>query len=492
MTDDRDPGLPIKLEPCSNAEYVPLPMSDVVREAIRRARALCDRNARRLGLSRREFLLSSMGAATTLAALSACASESRSQRRGRAGAGGRYEVPDEATIDPDAALETLGSDQPVIDVHTHFLEYPPEMADPGLMADVYDGEYRDCGDLATNDCFRADRWIEEVFLRSDTTMAVISTVPHSFVLPGPAPVTAEIMAEGRRKLERVCGDGRVLVHGHGQPNLGRLEDQLAAMEDEVGRYDISAWKSYTHVGPGWTLDDSHGVPVGLAYLERVRDLGIDIVCIHKGFSWVGTAGDPVFAQAGDVGPAARAFPDLRFCVYHAAYEPGVPERPYDPAAPNVGIDTLIRGLEDAGVGPGANVYVELASAWREVMGDPDEAAHVLGKLLLAVGADRILWGTDSIWYGSPQDQIQALRAFQITPELQDRHGYPALTDEIKAKILWRNAARLYDLDPHRFACRREPEDAEAARRTTPLANRTYGPRTAAMSRRLFLASHPWA
>lgn len=28
---------------------------------------------------------------------------------------------------------------------------------------------------------------------------------------------------------------------------------------------------------------------------------------------------------------------------------------------------------------------------------PLEAAHVLGKLLLAVGEDRILWGTDSVW-----------------------------------------------------------------------------------------------
>jgi len=39
----------------------------------------------------------------------------------------------------------------------------------------------------------------------------------------------------------------------------------------------------------------------------------------------------------------------------------------------------------------------------------------------------VLWGTDSIWYGSPQDQIQAFRAFEITPEFQERFGYPALT-----------------------------------------------------------------
>ena len=42
-----------------------------------------------------------------------------------------------------------------------------------------------------------------------------------------------------------------------------------------------------------------------------------------------------------------------------------------------------------------------------------------------------MWGTDSIWYGSPQPQIMAMRAFQITPEYQERYGYPALTDDMK-------------------------------------------------------------
>ena len=76
------------------------------------------------------------------------------------------------------------------------------------------------------------------------------------------------------------------------------------------------------------------------------------------------------------------------------------------------------------------------------MADPDQAAHVLGKLLVAVGEDNILWGTDSIWYGSPQDQIQAFRAFEITAESREKFGYPALTPAVKAKILGQNAARL--------------------------------------------------
>jgi len=109
-----------------------------------------------------------------------------------------------------------------------------------------------------------------------------------------------------------------------------------------------------------------------------------------------------------------------------------------------------------------------------------------------VGEDNVLWGTDSIWYGSPQDQIQAFRAFSISPELQEAYGYPALTDDVKSKILWRNAAALYRIDPATMPCPLDPAEADAARRSSPLAHRTYGPRTAAGARRLFLAEHPWA
>jgi predicted TIM-barrel fold metal-dependent hydrolase len=70
----------------------------------------------------------------------------------------------------------------------------------------------------------------------------------------------------------------------------------------------------------------------------------------------------------------------------------------------------------------------------------------LGKLLLAVGEDRILWGTDSVWYGAPQRLIDAFRAFRIPERMQEEFGYPALSDVAKAKILGGNAARLYEID----------------------------------------------
>jgi len=76
---------------------------------------------------------------------------------------------------------------------------------------------------------------------------------------------------------------------------------------------------------------------------------------------------------------------------------------------------------------------------------PVEAAHVLGKLLLAVGPDRIVWGTDSIWYGSPQPLIDAFRTFEIPERMQADFGYPALTADTKAKILGVNARAVYGI-----------------------------------------------
>ena len=77
------------------------------------------------------------------------------------------------------------------------------------------------------------------------------------------------------------------------------------------------------------------------------------------------------------------------------------------------------------------------------MRDPDSAAHGLGKLFKHCGETNVLWGTDSIWYGSPQDQIQAFRTFQISPELRDKHGYPEITPALRAKVFGLNALKIY-------------------------------------------------
>ena len=125
------------------------------------------------------------------------------------------------------------------------------------------------------------------------------------------------------------------------------------------------------------------------------------------------------------------------------------------------------------MGPNENVYAELGSTFWYLMRTPTQAAHVFGKLLKYVGEDNVLWGTDSIFYGSPQDQIQAFRALHITPELQDRYGYPPLTKRVRHKVFGLTAT---------VPCHFSRDEIEGIRRDLPVGNATYGPATPAEAR----------
>jgi hypothetical protein len=262
-----------------------------------------------------------------------------------------------------------------------------------------------------------------------------------------------------------------------QPTAAPWSQVQEDMQATAETWKADAWKLYTVWGPegrGWWLDEE----VGLRTIERGLELGVPIFAIHKGLPLAGM--EPEYTRPRDVGPVAWAFPKATFLVYHSGWETDRREGPYDPKAER-GVDALIRSLEESGIGKDGNVYAELGSTWRETMKRPDEAAHVLGKLLAHLGEDRILWGTDAIWFGSPQDQIQAFRAFEISPEFQERYGYPALTPERKAKILGLNAARVYGVSVEEL--RRVQRSDAVSRVREEYANaprpsfETYGPRT---------------
>ena len=239
-------------------------------------------------------------------------------------------------------------------------------------------------------------------------------------------------------------------------------------------------------GRGFWLDDED---TGIPFLEKARALGVKLIAIHKGIPF----GEESYEHStcADIGRVARMYPDLSFLVYHAGYVPNAEEGPYDPERGD-GIDSLVQSVLENDIAPNSNVYAELGSTWRFLMRDPDSAAHSLGKLLKHVGEDNVLWGTDSIWYGSPQDQIQAFRAFQIDPALRERHGYPEITPELRAKVFGLNAMKPYgrfveDLLP------KLREDRVMQARTAYRAEavnphfRTFGPRT----RREFLNLLRW-
>ena len=466
MAFEEDPGLPIKSGPCSNGEFVPPPLSALEREAIRRAHLDVERNARRTGMSRAAFLGSICGAATTLLSLQACAWDSRRTR------GGGWDVPAEAGVDEEAARSVLAGEEFVFDVQGHHLEYDLMRRSAGepFFGSVF--PQVSCGDDDPRACFSREVFLEDFFLRSDTSMVTLSALP---IAPEGSPLSAAIMEETRLTAELACGWESVLLHAQALPNYGPLERNLELMAENAARYPIAAWKVFTHwpdafgePGNYWELDDR----IGRAFVRQAIDLGVPIICAHKGFG----AGSR-WASPEDVPRAAKLFPDATFIVYHSGFERiGPREGPYTPATAHFGVNRLIASMERAGVGPNENVYAELGSTWWTVMRDPEQAAHIVGKLLRYVGEDNVLWGTDCIFYGAPQDQIQAFRAFQISAEFQERYGYPRLTRELKAKVLGLNGARVYGVEPDVRRARFTRAELERIRATLPFVHETYGPR----------------
>jgi predicted TIM-barrel fold metal-dependent hydrolase len=278
-----------------------------------------------------------------------------------------------------------------------------------------------------------------------------------------------------RIVEKLEGTRRLLIHGRVNPNQ---PGDLEAMDELKERWGVSAWKTYTQWGPdgrGYFLSDD----AGTRFIEKARSLQVKNICVHKGLPFGKRSYE--HSQCSDIGVVAKRFPDVNFLIYHSGFVTGVAEQPYDHAARRDGIDTLIRSLVDNGVKPGSNVYAELGSTWRFLMREPTQAAHALGKLIKYCGEDNVLWGTDSIWYGSPQDQIQAFRTFQIAPSVRATYGYAEITPALRAKIFGLNAARVYGLaaaEVKQYTAR-----DEVARERTAYLERpephylTYGPKT---------------
>jgi len=460
--------LPLSFDPVSNGEYLPPRKSkaDMAAEAL--ARETIARAARRARTSRREFITkTACGMAACLAAINTVTGCT----------GGGYALPKEAVKDPDAAKAALAGKEFIFDIQTHHVM-------PGGDWEKHNPTMRAfLRFLPGRTNFGRYAFVKEVFLDSDTTCAVLSAVPAS---PEGQPLSDKEAATTREIVDTLGKSPRLWVHALVTPNVGAVETHLDAMERVSKEYRIAAWKVYTLYGErgrGWWLDDEK---IGIPMIEKARALGIKIVCTHKGIPLFGARGG--FERPRDVGPVAKRFSDVKFIVYHSGYQPGVREGPHAPDGR--GIDELVRTMADHGIGPNRNVYAELGSTWWTLMKKPDEAAHALGKLLKHVGEDNVVWGTDCIWYGSPQPQIEAFRAFQISPELRKKHGYPELTRELKAKVLGLNAARAYGIDP-RVARPAIERDAVEKLKQSYLPHRdpsfaTYGPRTRREFLRLLL------
>ncbi|MEM9255824.1 MAG: amidohydrolase family protein [Pseudomonadota bacterium] len=418
-------------------EYCPPTPDTLHRRMLHTLRSQSAGYARSLGLSLANYLDTPMGTSACLMAINAAAETPF------------YRLSEGSCSDADAAAEQFHRDELVIDVQTHFVAghrvgLPGAEGVHQFIRHVAPDLFHDM-DTRVDLCFEA--YLRCVFLQSETSLAVLTSAPGTIeenILSNPE------IAGARMLVERLSGSRRLLHHSIVHPNLPGELDAMAAI---VERYRPDGFKVYTLYGSGegngWRLDDDR---CGLPFLDNAASLGVSIICAHKGLSGLAPTGSP-----NDVGPAAAAFPNLKFLIYHSGYE--VPRRRGDsevqegafpqhtPANELSGTDRLVASLKRAGVTPGSNVYAELGSTWYLLASRPQEAAHVLGKLLLAVGEDNILWGTDSVWYGNTQPLIDAFRTFHIPAEFQEKFGYPELTDAIKAKILGLNAAAVYNVDP---------------------------------------------
>ncbi len=492
---DGDTRLPLGVTAATNGEYVPDPPTRHDLDVQSAALARIDDDARAAGMDRRRFLRSAGGVAAVLATIdlaAACGGSSRGASPPTSsaaapstakGPGGSYTVP--TARDVEACEHALaGNGQFVVDVHTHHVtpDGPWTKNAPETVQLVL-GMLPACAAENELECGSRAAYLHDLFLASDTTVAMVSDVPGSGPEDSALPFADQLGTQQLAARLTHGGAPRVLVHNVIAPNFGDLNARLAEMEVTARTGKVAAFKMYTAWGPngqGFSLEDP---AIGLPVIEKAQDLGVNIVISHKGLPLVNF--DASHNTPDDMVAVSRQFPGMQFVVFHGAWDKNHTEGAYDPNA-GLGIDTFLRALDTHRVPPNDNVWVDVGTVWREVLRDPTTAAHTLGKLLKRVGEHRVLWGTDAIWYGSPQAQLQAFRAFTISDEFQDQFGYPALTDAVKAQVLGLNAARLFGLDPHDTRCALATDPVTGARTMAaqlrddgalPAASRPNGPTT---------------
>ena len=304
---------PIPTRLVSNEEFPPLPQTPAQRQVEERILADAARLAPRLGLSRRDFLRTSGGVATSLLAMNAVF-------------GHFWDVRPVEAADPAAFKERSGDPYFIFDVQLHYVGAgydpqqrggePPRRGQQGRAARAPPRLRRLNPKLASDRGTMADlAWanmVKEVFLDSETDIGLISTPPGPY--PQEAVVPPKEMTHIRDEINRVTQSRRMLAHGLITPQLGQVD--LDFMDVQAATLKVDAWKGYTGAAPkgfdrGWFVDDEK---IAYPMLERARKLGIKRVCLHKGLP-LGPVSD--YNHPRDVIKAARDFPDIDFVLYHA-------------------------------------------------------------------------------------------------------------------------------------------------------------------------------
>jgi predicted TIM-barrel fold metal-dependent hydrolase len=430
-------AVPIPTRLVSNEEFPPIPQTPSQRRVEDRILAEAGRLAPRLGLSRRQFLSRSGGMAASLLAMNAVF-------------GRFFDVLPVEAADPAAFQERTGAPVFIFDVQLHYVSanYDPTNAEASRRGAVSKGALLGLrrGSRRLNPKLESDRgtmadlaWenmVKEVFLDSETAIGLISTPPGPY--PQEAVVPPKEMTHIRDEINRVTQSRRMLAHGLVSPQLGQAD--LDFMDQQAATLKVDAWKAYTGAAAkgfehGWFLDDEK---IAYPMLERARKTGVRRFCVHKGLP-LGPVAD--YNHPRDLIKAAKDFPDIDFLVYHAGL---LSVSAGKPTGDVPWTTEFCQMKKQANL---KNIYMELGSTFGQlVTTNPTACAHLLGQIVDAFGVDHVLWGTDSIWYGTPQWQIDAFRRFEIPAALVDKHAYAPLTRAAKEQIFGLNAARVFGVD----------------------------------------------
>jgi predicted TIM-barrel fold metal-dependent hydrolase len=164
------------------------------------------------------------------------------------------------------------------------------------------------------------------------------------------------------------------------------------------------------------------------FYKKAEELGI-VLDIHTGFSWV-PPGKSKYALPILLDDVARDFPRLKIVAFHMGY-------PY------------CDDLNMVAMGhPNVTLCLSLLVPW--AISAPGKFARILGEALRFVGPERIIWGTDSAGFGAQvAAAVVGLRDFQIPEDMQQQYGYPAITDDDRAKIFGGNLAGLLGIEAKR-------------------------------------------
>ena len=496
---------PIPTQMVSNGEYMPYPQTDKQRQVEARIKELADSASKKLGISRRKFLAGTGGMAAALLAMNEVFGRFfdvkpidmfESEAFAASGPPQNLFVLDDQTHmvrftqTQGRSLRAIAQGPGPASTAARFLVNPNN---PTGLLDELGNAWTPWNPLLgqtpnTGSEFHLAKYIQRFFLESQVTVSILSnanlgsipvagepnrppkTIAESL---GAENLTGHMTAGVRDFVNQIAGSTRMLAHGQLYPGVGNLHDPVYGdyTQWQIDTFHPDSWKGYNiataakldfnseSVMTRWRLDDELvAYPIYEVIARNKQELkkhpGFWNICVHKGLA----PGPPDVPERGnptDIPKAAGDWPQFNFIIYHSCIRNGFfdldsletirsgPTRVVQGAeVPDISWTTQFAELS----APFRNVYAELGTTFAgSVVTFPTVWAHIIGQLLKFMGPDRIVFGSDSLWYGGPQWQIDTFWRFQIPEEIQDRWGYPALTEASRRKILGLNSARLYKL-----------------------------------------------